>query len=302
MILPVPIDIEAGLKRPKIDVHAHVRAVPNDWQRNDWLVTCARRVGITELWCSRPIAVRIAPMEEVRAHNDRVIDAMRQHPDIIRALCYVIPSYYDEAIAEIERCLDAGMIGIKLYNQYKVSDPVVRPVIEYAVSRGIPILCHAGYLSSPERERQPLTSHGADFAAVSERYPDAVFINGHIGGGGDWEWTIKALRDASPNVYVDTSGSNLDDGQIEFAVEQLGIDRVLFATDNMIEGGVGKVLGALLTEEELEKVCYANAARILQRAGLRPLAEQIESSANSRDRMPGQETGSQATVQEGRGA
>ena len=274
----MPIDIEAGLKRRKIDVHAHVRAVPNDRQRNAWLVQCARRVGITEMWCSRPIAVRIAPMEEVRENNNRVLEAMRQHPDIIRGMCFVIPSYYDEAIKEIERCLDAGMIGIKLYNQYKVSDPVVRPVIEYAVHRRVPILCHAGYLAPEALKEQPHISQGADFVAVSERYPDAIFIHGHIGGGGDWEWTIRALRDASPNVYVDTSGSNLDDGQIEYAVEQLGVDRVLFATDGMIEGGVGKVLGATLTEEEIEKIFYVNAARILAAGGFQPLDQAVRCS------------------------
>lgn len=277
------VDIEAGLRRAKIDVHAHVWDDPDGIPMSDHLVACAKRVGITELWCSRPIgAGRLAPIEEVRRCNDGVIRAMRRHPNHIRGLCYVIPGYYREALAEVERCLDAGMIGIKLYNQYKVHDPAVWPVIELAIDRKVPILVHAAYLSPPFDATQPLTSHGADFAKISERYPDAIFINGHIGGGGDWEWTIRALRDASPNVYADTSGSNLDDGQVEFAVDELGVDRVLFATDNMIEGGVGKVLGTTLSDAEKERLFFTNAARILAAQGAHPLVS-TKRSASTRE-------------------
>lgn len=271
----IPDHIVAGLRRPKIDVHAHVWGGPDPDRESDHLVACARRVGITELWCSRPIpGGRIAAMEEVRRCNDVVLRAMQRHPDIIRGLCFVIPGYYREAVAEVERCLDAGMTGIKLYNQYKIDDPAVRPIIELAVERRVPILVHAAYLSPPFDKDQPRTSNGADFARASQRHPEAVFIHGHIGGGGDWEWTLRALRDASPRVYVDTSGSNLDDGQVEYAVAELGAERVLFATDNMIEGGVGKVLGSTLSDEEKERVFFGNAAAILAMQGKSPLALQ----------------------------
>ena len=195
-------------------------------------------------------------------------------------MCFVIPGYYREALAEIERCLDAGMIGIKLYNQYKIDDPAVRPVIELACERRIPILEHAAYLPAPEhRAQQPLTSHGADFARVSQRYPDAIFIMAHIGGGGDWEWTLRALRDASPNVYVDVSGSNLDDGQVEFAVAELGAERVLFGTDGTMAGSVGKVIDATISDAEKELIFWGNAERILALQGLRPLASRDRDGA-----------------------
>lgn len=271
----IPVHIEEGLRLPKIDVHAHVWGGPDADRQCDHLVACARRVGITELWCSRPIpGGRIASMEEVRRCNDGVLQAMRRHPDMIRGLCFVIPGYFREAVAEAERCLDAGMIGIKLYNQYKIDDPAVRPIIELAAERRVPILVHAAYLSPPFDAAQPRTSHGADFARASQRHPEAIFIHGHIGGGGDWEWTLRALRDASPRVYVDTSGSNLDDGQVEYAVSELGAGRVLFATDNMIEGGVGKVLGSTLSDEEKERIFFDNAAAMLALQGKSPLAGQ----------------------------
>ncbi len=266
------IDIKTGIRRPKIDVHSHVWPNSDEDASDDYLVACCDMLGITEIWCSSPVVGgRMASVEEVCAQNDRVLLAMERHPKRIRGMCFVIPGHYKAALVEVERCLDAGMIGIKLYNQYKISDPAVWPVIELAIERCVPILEHAGYLSSPEDlAQQPLISHGADFAVASQRYPEAMLIHGHIGGGGDWEWTVRAMRDASPNVYIGTSGSNLDDGQIEFAVAELGVERVLFGTDGTMAGSVGKVLDALLTEEERELIFWGNAERILAVQGKVP--------------------------------
>jgi predicted TIM-barrel fold metal-dependent hydrolase len=91
-----------------------------------------------------------------------------------------------------------------------------------------------------------------------------MLILGHINGGGDWEWAIKGLRDC-PNVFVDTSGSVLENNTIEMCVRELGHQRLLFATDLTMEGGVGKILSAQLTSEQREDIFYRNAQRIFDR-------------------------------------
>ncbi|NLN28421.1 MAG: amidohydrolase [Firmicutes bacterium] len=267
-----PVDVAAALARPKIDMHAHVWPMQGEAVSSSHLIACGARLGITEFWCSAPITGgRLAPIEEVRAHNDVILRAMERHPGRIRGMAFLIPGQ-PGVIEEAERCLGRGMIGFKLYNQYKLHDPVVEPIIKLATERRVPVLVHAAYLPAPEHQRQqPLTSHGADFAVASEKYPDALLIHAHIGGGGDWEWTLRALRDASPNVYVDVSGSNLDAGQVEMAVAELGAKRVLFGTDGTMAGSVGKVLDADLTEEEQDLIFWRNAARLLAEQGLAPL-------------------------------
>ena len=264
-------DVGADIRYPKIDVHQHV-APRNTQESADNLVQQSRSVGITELWCSAPIGGVIAPMEEIRRHNDAILAAMKMYPDIIRGMCFVIPSYFNEAIAEIERCLDAGMIGIKIYNQYKIWDPAVWPMLKFAAERRVPVLEHAGHADPNTLRSQPLLSDGADIARASRLFPDAMIINAHIGGGGDLEWTLRAMRDASPNAFIDISGSNLDSGQVEMAIEELGVERVLFATDGTIEGCVGKVAGSHLSATEKELVNWKNAARILAAQGLKPLS------------------------------
>ena len=255
----------------RISCHEHI---PSPWLASgmtlEALDDICDRLQIDQLWCSLPVTMGMPDVESVRACNDAVCEAMRAYPDRIRGLCYVNPGYGTEALAEIEQCINGlGMIGIKLYRQYKANDPVVFPVIEKAVDMCVPVLWHVGnqtmmirgqVLSGTEKN----TSHAGDIADLARRYPQAMLIEAHIGGGGDWEWAIRQLRHV-PNVYLDTSGSVIDSGMIEMAVAELGADRLLFGTDMTLEGGVGKILGANLTEVQRDKVFWRNAIGILSK-------------------------------------
>ena len=236
------------------------------WGDNDKIIDAADRLGIDKLCCSIPITSGMPTPAEVQERNDDVLEAMKRYPGRILGYCFVNPGYRKEAIAEIERCvIKHEMMGIKLYNQYKCSDPAVYPVVEEAIELKIPILEHAGYVSDPaQAARQPKISHAGDFVKLAAEYPEAMLIEAHIGGGGDWEWGIKTLRH-SPSVYLDTSGSVIDEGMIEMAVRELGAERLLFGTDMTMEGGVGKVTGARITESQREDIFWKNMAAILER-------------------------------------
>ncbi len=250
----------------KIDCHMHVNGGPVTWPwgDNDLIIEAADRLGIDQLCSSIPIVRGMPTMEEVRACNDGMLEAMRRYPNRILGYCFVCPGYR-ETLDEIDRCLDGGMIGIKLYNQYKIWDPAVRPTLEKAIEERVPVLEHAGYPTTPESwAAQPNMSHAGDFVQVARVYPEAMLIEAHIGGGGDWEWAIKQLRQA-PSVYLDTSGSVIDAGMVEMAARELGVDRLLFGTDMTMEGGVGKVLGADLTAAQKKKVFWENMKQILDR-------------------------------------
>ena len=93
-------------------------------------------------------------------------------------------------------------------------------------------------------------------------------ICGHVCGGGDWEWTIKSLRNA-PSVYLDTSGSVVDEGVIEMCVDVLGADRVLFGCDMSMTAGVGKIRAAQLSAADRAKILGGNMKSILAKRGTR---------------------------------
>ncbi len=271
---PSPGD-DPGLPRDwraqrKFDVHNHVflsgRRDDADWADVDHLIEAAEFLGIERLFCSRPITAGVlANIDAVRAANDSVLAAMRRHPGRIFGYCFVQPGNGPAALDEIDRCLEAGMVGIKLYNQFKYTDPVVFPVAEKCIQRGIPFLGHSAYLTDPKTlALQPKTSHALDFCALSRRYPELLLILGHVNGGGDWEWAIKGLRECR-NVYLDTSGSVLEDDTIERCVRLLGHERVLFATDATMEGCVGKMLAAEITPAQREAIFWRNFQGILDR-------------------------------------
>lgn len=250
----------------KLDCHMHVkgRSVTWSWDHNDRIIEAADRLGIDQLCCSIPITRGMPTMDQVIACNDDVLAAMRRYQGRILGYCFIVPSYR-ESLVEIDRCLDQGMIGIKLYNQYKLWDPAVHAVIEKTIHEQIPILEHAGYPTSRENwEAQPNMSHAGDFVRAAALYPEAMFIEAHIGGGGDWEWGIKQLRQA-PSVYLDTSGSVIDEGMVEMAARELGVARLLFGTDMTMEGGVGKIMGAALTDKQKDRIFWRNMQEILDR-------------------------------------
>lgn len=254
----------------KLDAHHHVFTPvhrPNaNWSEVENLVAAAERLGIERLYCSRPITGGVmADIAAVREANDSVLAAMRRYPGRIAGYCFVQPGNGPAALDEIERCLEAGMVGVKLYNQFKFTDPAVFPIAEKCIARGIPFLGHSAFLTDPrELARQPRTSHALEFGALSQRYPELLLIMGHVNGGGDWEWAIKGLREF-PQVHLDTSGSVLEDDAIERCVALLGHRRILFATDGTMEGGVGKILSADLSTEQREDIFWRNFQRILDR-------------------------------------
>lgn len=254
----------------KIDVHNHVmqalQLADASWSEVEQIVAAAEFLGINRLCCSRPItAGALASIEEVRGANDSVLAAMKRYPHIISGFCFVQPGNGRAALDEIDRCLDGGMLGVKLYNQYKYRDPIVFPIAEKCIERGIPFLGHSAHLTDARSlAAQPKTSDSLDFCQLSWRYPELMLILGHINGGGDWEWAIKGLRDC-PNVFVDTSGSVLENDTIEMCARELGHERILFATDTTMEGGVGKILSAELTPVQREDIFWRNFQKILDR-------------------------------------
>jgi hypothetical protein len=156
-----------------------------------------------------------------------------------------------------------GFIGVKLYNDYKATEPVVWPLVEQVIELGVPILHHAGHTTWLDNA-QPRISDGGTFAELAKRYPEAMIICAHICGGGDWEWTIKALRNAS-SVFLDTSGSVPDEGTVDMAVRILGVDRVLFGCDMSMTPSVGRIRSAELSDTDRTKILGGNMQRILAR-------------------------------------
>lgn len=211
--------------------------------------------GVDKVVTSRPFATeRQCPPEMCIEANNRTYEATLRHPGRLYGQAFVNPGYYRETIKELERCADMGFVGIKLYHQYYMDDPAQFPMIEKCIELNLSILMHSAKGTDWETNfMQPRLSNGVHMANIARRYPEATFIMGHIGGGGDWKWSIKAIQDV-PNVFADIGGSVHDRPLIEESVRLLGADRLLFATDGPWASGIGKILGADISDEDKKTI------------------------------------------------
>ncbi len=255
-----------------IDVHAHFyhdRTPRADWrERNAGRLAAGRKIGVTIHVASilgsfgRTSPTYFPSPPDLEYGNSALLALQRKHPDLIRGYVTVNPNYSSHARAEITRCLGAGMVGIKLAASRRATDPLLDPICELARERGVPLLHHVWQHRRRDWPGQE-ASDGAELAALATRHPSVRFILAHIGGGGDWQHSLAAVR-STPNVYVDLSGSGADGGMLEACLEAVGVERLLWGTDLTMDTGWAKLryLEALLPPPDLERVKWKNAARV----------------------------------------
>jgi predicted TIM-barrel fold metal-dependent hydrolase len=261
--------LDEVLKYRKIDSHAHVWGLNDD--DPDVQIDYADRLGIDKLIISNPLTSGKATPERFREKNDLILKAVKRYPDRFIGQMTLVPTYGKEALEEIDRCVDNGMVGLKVYKQVKINDPLFFPIIEKFIDLNMVILMHSGPGETrigPKYDtlNPPTLSVPEDFVDVAKRYPEAMFQFAHLGGGLDWEYACKALKD-SPNVYVDTSGSNNDENMINFALKYIGEDRLVFGCDRSYYQSVGNMMASNLNERQRKKIFFENYNNILKRSG-----------------------------------
>jgi len=266
------------MKYRKIDAHIHVNLASSDQKIQDayaeQLIDYADRLEIKTMVISKPLTnlnTKGAP-EEFIENNNILIRAMKRFPGRFIGQFTLNPVYRKESLEEIKRCVDQGMVGLKVYYQVKLNDPLFFPIIEKMIDLKMITLMHActirgrGGYRTKYGNLLPNESTPENFVDVAKRYPEAMLQFAHTGGGGDWEYECKILKDY-PNIYADTSGSNNDEGMIDFALKYLGEDRLLFGSDNCYYQGVGKILASGLNETQKKKIFFENYNNILRKAG-----------------------------------
>jgi predicted TIM-barrel fold metal-dependent hydrolase len=260
-------------REPLIEVHAHFlhgRCGRKDWQeRNASRLRAGERIGITVHVASilgtwgHTSPVYFPSPADVTLGNTEMLALQRREGDRVRSYVTVNPNETEHALSEIERCLAQGAVGIKLAASRRADDALLDPIGAEAARRGVPVLHHIWQHRRRDWPGQE-ASDGVELARLAARHPRVSFILAHIGGGGDWQHTLPAIRDV-PNVYVDLSGSGVDRGMLDRTLAAVGVSRVLWGSDLTMETGLAKlwaleVLG--LSAQDLASIRWGNAARI----------------------------------------
>jgi predicted TIM-barrel fold metal-dependent hydrolase len=235
---------------PLIDVHAHFYQEgggrPNWRELNAARFDAGDRIGVTwhvgsilGRWGATSPTYFQSPDDTV-AGNDAMLAVQGAEPGRVRTWAAINPNDSDFALAELERCRARGAIGIKLAAARRASDPaLLNPIMQYAGQHHLPILHHA-WQRRPSHVAGQDPSDAIDLCELARRYPTVSILLAHIGGGGDWSHTLAAVRD-TPNVYLDLSGSGVDRGMLDQALDAVGPARLVWGADLTLDTGLAKL-------------------------------------------------------------
>lgn len=157
--------------------------------------------------------------------------AFREVPQVPGLLQYVIvnplqPRTYDQARAMMEA---PWCVGIKLHPEehgYRITERGEK-LFAFLEELGAPVMTHSGCPNSLP----------ADFVPFVDRHPGVRLLLAHLGNGaganGRADLQVRAVQAAKHgNLWVDTSSSrSLLPGLIEWAVQEIGAERLLFGSD-----------------------------------------------------------------------
>lgn len=196
-------------------------------------------------------------VEECISANNLVLKAIERFPNKIFGICYVNPRYPKESIYELDRCIAHGsMIGIKLWIAAKASElSLIEPIARKAIELDVPIIQHAWYKTTGNMDDE---SSPSDVVILAQKFPNLRIQMAHLYGAG-----FQGIADISPypNIYVDTSGGDPESWTLEYAVKELGPNRIVFGSDAPGRGfavQIGKVTGADISEDIKDMILWKN--------------------------------------------
>ena len=110
----------------------------------------------------------------------------------------------------------------------------------------------------------------AEMQMLTATYPDAQLVFPHFGRSRDDIFKRIGMVAAHPHACFEVSASgNERMGILEYAVETIGEDRVLFGSDLTINDPsavMARIDNAFLTDRQKEKIFHLNTERLLAEA------------------------------------
>jgi 2,3-dihydroxybenzoate decarboxylase/5-carboxyvanillate decarboxylase len=241
--------------------------------------------------------------------NDRLAELCRKHPNRFAGLASFAPHSPKRAAKEMERAIvDLKLNGLILNshtNGEYLDDPKYWPCLEAAEALNACLYIHPRAAS--DTLKGPLMDYGMDAAmwgygvevgthvvrmmaaGVFDQFPNLKVCIGHMGEGIPyWIWRINFMNSRGQksgrapktklsmaeyfrrNFVITTSGVE-DPLALRFAIDQIGIDNVLWAIDypyQPMKPAVDFMEAASLTDAERHQLYHGNAERVFHIAPL----------------------------------
>jgi predicted TIM-barrel fold metal-dependent hydrolase len=275
-----------------IDFHTHI--FPG-WlkERRDEYVKCDRCFS---LLYSQPKA-RIATAEELLASmdeagidlsvvlnagwvsqelcvktNDYILDSVSRYPKRLVGFCAIQPRAGDVAIAELERCAQAGAKGIgELRSDVQGFDltdkATMKPVVDAMLEHDLIFLTHSSEPVGHEYSGKGSITPDVLYPFITA-FPNLKLVCAHWGGGLPFYALMPEVAKALANVFFDTAATVfLYKAEIfEQTSRIIGCDRILFGTDFPLmhqNRVLAQIQSVQLRKEDKAGILGANAQRLL---------------------------------------
>jgi predicted TIM-barrel fold metal-dependent hydrolase len=183
------------------------------------------------------------------ASNEKVLKAVKAHPDRLVGNVYLDPRFPD-AIDTFKRYMEEGFKCVKMFPPvgFAPDDERYFPLYEKIEQSGVPLLFHAGQTNIKVISKEPGVrkatnskySYPLNFDMISRLFPDMAIVLAHMG----YPHYIEAwsVAHANSNVYLDISGSGPWTEGIPIVFNALGghqfipldFKRVIWGSDNCL--------------------------------------------------------------------
>lgn len=168
--------------------------------------------------------------------------------------------------ANVDLACEMGYKGIKLHPEYQnfvLDSEEMFPLYEYAFSKGMFILFHAGY---DPIGVEPYKSNPRMFCHLVEEFKGAKIVAAHLGGQSQWDEVEEYL--AGKDIYFDTAMGFKFFSKEKFLsiLKKHGADKILFGSDSPWSNTKEEleILKTMpLSGEQLERITYKNAFDLL---------------------------------------
>jgi uncharacterized protein len=202
--------------------------------------------------------------EDCRAHNDALLERANSRPDRLIPFVTVDPKVGRNAVDELERCLaNPRFRGVKFHPWLQAfASSMLRDtmleILRVAGRHQVPVLFHDG---------TPPYSTTYQVAELARWAPETTIVLGHAGSADYVDPAAQLIRDL-PNLYGNYCGSR--PGDLLHLVALGGAEKIIFGSDfgagtwKLLPERIDNVLEAGLSAADLDRVLYANAARLLR--------------------------------------
>jgi predicted TIM-barrel fold metal-dependent hydrolase len=247
----------------------HYHGLAGGLKQHEEMMFYIRRMGIEKV-----ISLDIGSIEDdalvPSPYDDEERKILETNKSQILGIIRIDPGFPDESCAKMEKWIRHGpCIGVKYLlekNGITCSHPNNDKIIRLAAELGAVVYIHTwlkvgGSTRFPGGGNSPGESTPMDVAILAKRFPNVPMICGH--SGGDWELGARAVRPYE-NVLFEFAGSHPHSGSVDYAVNELGVNRIVWGDhgpSRSLATELSKVLDASLTQSERMKIFGENYRR-----------------------------------------